>query len=134
VEKQSERDALAISALLRAGSAERESSSRAVAVSGGASALAPPPPPALSPPRTRVTSPTPAEVDAALGGLPALLAAHAHGAGGADLDASDEAHGTDEYGRPARSRPASACPLARPTFAWGSGCTKRRQAAAAARC
>jgi hypothetical protein len=102
VQRPVERDALAISALLRAGSSDDPPAGGGAAGSGGAAAA---PPAVVSPPRARVTSPTPAEVDAALGGLPALLAAHTHGGdggGGGGGAGDDDAPGDDEYGRPAR--------------------------------
>jgi hypothetical protein len=118
VQRPSERDAIAISALLRAGSAGDDGAPGSSSGGGGASSSAAPPGAVVSPPRGgRVTSPTPAEVDAALGGLPALLAAHAcaSGAGGSsgysgagarpgDDDDDDGGGVPDEYGRPPRSR------------------------------
>ena len=72
--RPSDRDALAISALLRSGTGTGGS-----AGAGGPSA-APSPPPGTGRSGRGVASPTPAEVDAALGGLPDLLASRTTGA------------------------------------------------------
>jgi hypothetical protein len=74
--RTSDRDALLISALLRAGS---EPGAGSDAANSPAS-----PPPVLTTHSRRVTSPTPAEVDAALGGLPDLLEARGGGGGGGE--------------------------------------------------
>lgn len=100
-----ERDALAISALLRAGSADAVPEEGGEELPGSAVPPASSPSVVAAPPgRARVTSPTPAEVDEALGGLPALLASRrgCGGTGGGDSEEEEEA------ARAARSRHTAA--------------------------